>query len=764
MVIGLATSAVCYPPCTPDPPDPCFCYILRKYPSLFYECTANNCFGYAFSESEGDIPLSIGSYNQAIKFWTDGAWSNDGLPSYIALSGTDTLDATHVVYYTSSIDTPAHAARVIQNDYPKPIIAGYEDYIYVSQFSCEGLYQHNANNKYKSRQRTYFKLKTEHSGTLKKYDGYSITRKTWIGAGGITHTVTGTVTVPEDVILYIKPGATVEFASGASLIVDGGTLIAEGTVDNPITFTRSGSSGSWGAIVLNGSGAAGSSLKYVNMQYGTNIQVGNTSNVIINHLTMQNCSGIQVINSSSNITVKNSSVKNCTNGISFTSSTGSVLNDTISYITYNGITVQNASTVTCNENKIKNCSRGIYYTGGSQRDIGENDIAYCSYGMYIANCSNIKFKNVNPVINNRITNTTWCGIYISNSRPYFYDGMYAFGYNSIYDNDEYDLIYVNGGGYTIDAIGTYWEGGDPANAIIQQSVPNSPLVTSPYLSTNPWEGIPLPKQNAESFSIIAEPLYDGLHFQGDNNFSEAKNFFVSYLKDNPDDFRAQVELYNCYNKATAKEIINYFEKLPGNATEQKFLLSYLYLKQGMMKSAKELNEKIVSQNRNTEFETRGKLNNFYITLHNNNDPVSAASILNDLLGKKDSPMISDILYAKHVLETYVDPGTGINPDFDAGVCSDEFVADKTIECKLLQNYPNPFNPETVIEYFLPTDGFVSLKIYDILGKEVASLVNEEKTAGSYMVNFNGDYLSSGVYFYQLKYGTLVESKKMILLR
>jgi len=83
---------------------------------------------------------------------------------------------------------------------------------------------------------------------------------------------------------------------------------------------------------------------------------------------------------------------------------------------------------------------------------------------------------------------------------------------------------------------------------------------------------------------------------------------------------------------------------------------------------------------------------------------------------------------------------------------------------LEQNYPNPFNPRTSIQYAISSMQFVSLKVYDVLGNEIATLVNEEKPAGNYEVNFNASELSSGIYFYTLKAGSFFETKKMILLR
>jgi hypothetical protein len=81
-----------------------------------------------------------------------------------------------------------------------------------------------------------------------------------------------------------------------------------------------------------------------------------------------------------------------------------------------------------------------------------------------------------------------------------------------------------------------------------------------------------------------------------------------------------------------------------------------------------------------------------------------------------------------------------------------------------QNYPNPFNPTTVIKYQLPKSRHVTLKVYDIIGKEVAVLVDEQKNAGSYQVTLNDFRLASGVYLYQLKAGNFVETKKLILLK
>ena len=88
----------------------------------------------------------------------------------------------------------------------------------------------------------------------------------------------------------------------------------------------------------------------------------------------------------------------------------------------------------------------------------------------------------------------------------------------------------------------------------------------------------------------------------------------------------------------------------------------------------------------------------------------------------------------------------------------------TEEFELKQNYPNPFNPSTSIQYAISSRQFVTLKVYNILGDEIATLVNEEKPSGVYDVKFDAAGLSSGMYIYKLQAGSFVETKKMIMLK
>jgi hypothetical protein len=84
--------------------------------------------------------------------------------------------------------------------------------------------------------------------------------------------------------------------------------------------------------------------------------------------------------------------------------------------------------------------------------------------------------------------------------------------------------------------------------------------------------------------------------------------------------------------------------------------------------------------------------------------------------------------------------------------------------KLYQNYPNPFNPATIIDYSIPSESLVNIKIYNSLGEEAIELVNEVQPVGIYKFKLDASNLPSGIYFYRLKSGSFVETKKMVLIR
>ncbi len=118
-------------------------------------------------------------------------------------------------------------------------------------------------------------------------------------------------------------------------------------------------------------------------------------------------------------------------------------------------------------------------------------------------------------------------------------------------------------------------------------------------------------------------------------------------------------------------------------------------------------------------------------------------------------------------EDYLYAGTGGKSIFKtttSTVVSVEDLEFKPTSFSLYHNYPNPFNPATKIKYSVPQTSEVQIKVFDVLGNEISTLVNEEKQIGSYEINFNASELPSGVYFYQLRAGEFVETRKMMLLK
>jgi len=107
-----------------------------------------------------------------------------------------------------------------------------------------------------------------------------------------------------------------------------------------------------------------------------------------------------------------------------------------------------------------------------------------------------------------------------------------------------------------------------------------------------------------------------------------------------------------------------------------------------------------------------------------------------------------------------------NPNGSSTGIDDQHIPGETVpfEFSLSQNYPNPFNSKTIIKYQTPELSFVTLRIYDVLGSEITTLVNEEKPVGFYEIEFNASRLASGIYFYRIQAGSFVETKKMVLMK
>ncbi len=593
----------------------------------------------------------------------------------------------------------------------------------------------------------------------------------------------GSIIIPSGFSLTISAGTKVIFNSGSGIgFTANGQLNVEGLRYAPVTFTSSSSSptpGDWGSIVLSGSGANGSTIDYADIDYGTEVDVS----------------------SANNVTIENSNIMNSSSyGINVTSSSGFLAQgDSIGNTnSFHGIIITGGSNNNCYQNIIWKTNHlytdggaGILYSGSSgyvwQNDI---DCYYWGFGAIWGASPYWENPNSNGGRNNRVTNCGYGAMVYQNSFPDLGDPYPPFGVSSIYGNNV-DVSFNMSGNTTgsIDAVDVYWNGGNVNNAVLQVGS-GSTLYTNPYYSTDLWSGTPLPASekanggvrllNATEKISSAEgqgttlnapqplpppndSLHVGMQMRAEGNLTEAKNYFISYIQAHPDDPAGYVELYGCINDTTLSDVFNFFRAAPPNAPAiQMLLLGNLYQMEYQPALAEGVNSRIVADYPNTPIAVKAEMNNMLIDLHSNNDPLGAEALLATIETQASLVDPMEIQDAKEELATYVDPKTGKMPFL--GSNQQSAISSQQIQNDLLQNYPNPFNPTTEIMFDVPRSGFVSLKVYDVLGREVKTLAYGYKSAGIHVAQFNGNNLASGVYFYRLTAPGVSQVKKMLLIK
>jgi hypothetical protein len=150
---------------------------------------------------------------------------------------------------------------------------------------------------------------------------------------------------------------------------------------------------------------------------------------------------------------------------------------------------------------------------------------------------------------------------------------------------------------------------------------------------------------------------------------------------------------------------------------------------------------------------------FLVALYTNSDTTTAQLVLGQL--RNQFPASRQRRLAEVQMGTYQAGNGGRQA---AGIRKALASGQLPQSYKLFQNYPNPFNPTTTIKYDLPVDARVTLKVYDLLGKEVLTLVDGFVPAGYYQVQLDGSRLSSGVYIYRISAGTFTDVKKLLILK
>ncbi len=549
--------------------------------------------------------------------------------------------------------------------------------------------------------------------------------------------VNNTITVASGVTLTINPGATLTFAPNTGITVNG-TLNAY-----EATFT---SSSTWSGIYFaSGSGGTIQTCTIQNVQaYG-----GGAINIFyasptIEYCIIQNntgvCDGVTVSNGSPFL-FENTIRNNSRDGV---------------YLYYSGaLLLQNNITATSSTgNAAVYCdyySQPLFAYTSQQYFAGINTLTGGYYGLYAGNNSTPDAGTASIAYNNRLLGNTYANAYAEQNST-----VYA----------EYD----------------WWGQATPDDTKIIANT-GSTIYYTPYLSQDPGAAItpsfasPL-NHKSKSFQLVSSIsntqdstglLLNAMESREKKDYQSAINIYKSILESNSPSGDANIalaELGNVYKETKDNSLLNYINtfsqhdgKFQAEALE---ILSNLNLTNRDLQTALAEDDQLVSNFSGTIHEKDGLLNEFYVYLYSQKFD-SAKTVLSDIPALYANN--KDVLLANWLLDRAA--GSSSNQIIKQGTSQLASMQDNNTapsKFQVMQNYPNPFNPSTIIHYEIPNDGLVTLRIYDELGREVKTLVNQYESKGRYDINFNASNLASGIYFYRLNAGNYSAIKKMILLK
>jgi parallel beta-helix repeat protein len=549
-------------------------------------------------------------------------------------------------------------------------------------------------------------------------------------------TTSNDATVPANATLQLSPGVTVQAASGKMIIIDG-QINAQGTVSQTITFDRNGSSGSWYGLVLQ-SGSTG----IVNLCHFNNATVGVTCN-------------------SSSPTISNSVFRNDYFGIYCNPCTPTISGNDIQYCSNSGIYLTGASPAISSNTLSNNSSYGIFCHNTSDPSLSGNTMAgngtaglYCEYysSPYLALPA---FSGNNVIANNSVYGIET----YSYSNPVLGTGQ-ARGYNSMFSNSSYDVAEFSN--CTVSAQYNWW-GVYPANPS-RFYLSGSTLDYSNALSYNPNPG--RPKVGVQGVSpVLAGPT-------SDSTFNLAFNYALIQAYD--DAIRLYLEVFGkapmgsflsrealvflaeAYERSGRTDFLGCLEnqiapRAVGNI-EMSIIVQELeghwLVKAGQYSDAvaiyRELHEKFASSPEVDKFAIFNIGEISYLYLNDHASAVESFGLFKNMYPNDPLAPVAALLMSADLSAT---PQKGAAPSSSPRPLPTSF--------SLESNYPNPFNPSTQITYSLSKTGKVSLMIFDILGREIATLADGYQQPGQYTVTWNalksgGNVVSSGVYLARLE--------------
>lgn len=599
--------------------------------------------------------------------------------------------------------------------------------------------------------------------------------------------ISGVLTVPAGDTLTLAPGTVLYFTNSSAALNVNGVLKAVGTAADPITFTGNAAVGSWRDIMLSGSGADNSTLQYCDIDYCGSFVINSANGVIVSNCKIEG-------NAEDGIDVNSSS--------DFLAESDTIADDNVNH----GISIVGGSNDNCYYNLIYKTNwnqqgAGIQYSSASGT-VFQNDIGYYNWGIAAIWGATITDQQSSELRNNRVDNCQYgLMIYRDSWANFGNNSPDIDGSNSIYSNSQYDAaVGLSYPSYpsTLWADFDYWGGGSASDYVASGSFGDFVLP----MSTDPWANYPpsylespppssTPQVVSKSYaaaksagpiivsnstadtatapgghSAIDDSLYPGIQLIGENKRSQAMTYFESFIKNHPDNPAGYTELYASADGPTVPEVSAFFESHLSKAPRMAhLLLGYLYQLQGKPAYAEAVNDSIIANYPNTALEVMAERNNMLIDLYDKDNLDGAKALLADIKSQSNLITPEELSDAEEPFAMSVgSAGTAPQSAMRKATASSEAKTNLPKTFALSQNYPNPFNPTTVIDYQLPKDTHVTLRVYDVLGREVATLVDGEVSAGYHQAAFNGSRFASGVYFYRLTTPGFTKVMKMLLVK
>lgn len=560
------------------------------------------------------------------------------------------------------------------------------------------------------------------------------------------------LTIPSNTTVYVDTNAVISIPNNTSIIVNG-TLSAIGTAAKRINFDFSP----------------------INYDIQNGIIVNTGGSLSLNYCTVKNayygvkCSGYL-------LSMSNDSLKYNMNGLYLSSPqyTPQIANNAFSNNNICGVWLYGASPDLYHNNILYNGSAGIFSYSNSCPDISYNNITDNSQGVFSSYYSPSFLYNESTSSGHNLVRNNGTGLYCD------HHSNVAAIYNSIYFNS-----------YAIEAIDTsviyapnnYWQVANPSFNILN----NSSIDWSNPLTTDPLGGgmnkaVASPNNlvgtgneaNGVTNDLLKDAVLDSaLHLQIKGKYDEAIKIYEKIVKSEiktEKGIYALIRMNECYTKAKKDGFDSFLSTniKPNITAKDKVSLVALELSNhSLIKNRNYENallnlSKIITDYQDYSSSVKHALFNIgYINveyMNNLEKAKEAFSVLEQKYPKDFLVYLSKLLMTKFDKNSSYKLNDGNNQDVNS--------KDNQIpkEYALEQNYPNPFNPTTNIKYSVSADSHVKLKIYDILGKEITTLVNEQKAPGYYTVQFDASKLASGIYFYRMEAGQFVQSKKLLLVK